>query len=113
MLSFLKKQRLVGLALAIAGGFALPAVAAPKTAANYPESFYVRRAVFFDGCVMNVSNRNVEYGLMDGAVIHSVCFNAGQTLQGRFFGNKVEILYSDSKGRQKTAKYRIVSARSF
>jgi len=98
------------LAMVLCFGFGV--AAADKSPVSYPETFYVRHVVNFDGCVMNVSEGNVEYGLIDSGLGRSLCFNAGQTLRGRIVGNRVEVLYTDSKGRQKTAKYQIVSQKA-
>ena len=108
------------IAVFVASALVIPAAAAPKSTANYPETFYVRYSALDEnatlglgGCTMVVSERNVEYRLMDSGLLSSVCFNVGQSLQGRLKGNRVEILYTDSKGKQKTVKYQIVSQQVF
>lgn len=101
------------IAVVVALAMVIPAAASHKSPASYPETFYVLSAVTFDGCVMNVSEGNIEYRLMDSGLGFSIpCFSAGAALQARFVGNGVEILYTNSKGRQKTATYQIVSTRT-
>lgn len=102
-------MRAFAIAAVVALTLAIPAAAADKSLADYPSSFYVRHVVNFDGCVMNVTEGNVEYGLIDSGLGRTVCFNVGQTLQGKISGNHLEVLYTDSKGKAKTAKYQIVS----
>jgi len=69
--------------------------------------------LYDSGCVMTVSEGHIAYGLSNGGAFFYGCFNVGQTIQGRFVGNRVEILATDKKGRKKGYKYMIVSQSTF
>jgi hypothetical protein len=80
-----------------------PVFAAHKSPAVYDHSFHVHRAMDFNGCIMNVREGNIDYALVGGRV----CFTVGQTLQGRLLNNQIEVVYTDNKGKLRTAKYQI------
>lgn len=105
-------MRAFAIAVVVALLLSIPAAAGHKPPATYPETFYVNNAVTNGTCVMDVTEGNIEYRLTVGLSLRYVCFNAGQTLQGRFLGGGIEIPYTNSKGKTKTVRYQIVSQRA-
>ncbi|MGB7985113.1 MAG: hypothetical protein WCF54_08135 [Terracidiphilus sp.] len=91
---------------------AIPAIAKDKSTASYLDSFFVRYMAQIDGCNMVLTKDHIAYNVIDG-FFPQVCFNVGQTIKGRIVDNRIEILYTDSKWKQKVVKYQIVTQRVF